>query len=88
MFDRFMLSQEDVNLMKGLNFDAYRFSISWSRIFPGTSNLNQLLHLPELFSLSFTDAFCLILMGMCSVLEQFDRLHVFKKGRISKYQTE
>ena len=39
MFDPFMLSQEDVNLMKGLNFDAYRFSISWSRIFPGMSNL-------------------------------------------------
>jgi beta-glucosidase/6-phospho-beta-glucosidase/beta-galactosidase len=33
--DPFMLAQEDVNLMKGLNFDAYRFSISWSRIFPG-----------------------------------------------------
>jgi len=28
--------QEDVDLMKSLNFDAYRFSISWSRIFPGT----------------------------------------------------
>lgn len=27
--------QEDVDLMKKLNFDAYRFSISWSRIFPG-----------------------------------------------------
>jgi len=29
-----MLVQEDVDLMKSLNFDAYRFSISWSRIFP------------------------------------------------------
>lgn len=26
--------QEDVDLMQKLNFDAYRFSISWSRIFP------------------------------------------------------
>uniref|UniRef100_A0A453H5Y4 4-hydroxy-7-methoxy-3-oxo-3,4-dihydro-2H-1,4-benzoxazin-2-yl glucosidebeta-D-glucosidase n=2 Tax=Aegilops tauschii subsp. strangulata TaxID=200361 RepID=A0A453H5Y4_AEGTS len=38
----FMLAQEDVNLMKGLNFDAYRFSISWSRIFPdGDGKVNQ-----------------------------------------------
>jgi beta-glucosidase len=28
--------QEDVDIMKMLNFDAYRFSISWSRIFPGS----------------------------------------------------
>ena len=34
-FNPFMLEQEDVNLMKELNFDAYRLSISWSRIFPG-----------------------------------------------------
>jgi beta-glucosidase/6-phospho-beta-glucosidase/beta-galactosidase len=38
----FMLGQEDVNLMKGLNFDAYRFSISWSRIFPGIRNFTDL----------------------------------------------
>jgi hypothetical protein len=38
----FMLGQEDINLMKGLNFDAYRFSISWSRIFPGITNLTEL----------------------------------------------
>ena len=31
----FLLLQEDVDLMKSLNFDAYQFSISWSRIFPG-----------------------------------------------------
>ena len=30
-----LLFQEDVDIMKKLNFDAYRFSISWSRIFPG-----------------------------------------------------
>uniref|UniRef100_A0A0E0P047 beta-glucosidase n=1 Tax=Oryza rufipogon TaxID=4529 RepID=A0A0E0P047_ORYRU len=30
----FLLAQEDVDLLKSLNFDAYRFSISWSRIFP------------------------------------------------------
>lgn len=28
--------QEDVDNMRKLNFDAYRFSISWSRIFPST----------------------------------------------------
>ncbi|CAM0875261.1 unnamed protein product [Alopecurus aequalis] len=34
--------KEDVNLMKGLNFDAYRFSISWSRIFPdGEGKVND-----------------------------------------------
>ncbi|XBI65031.1 hypothetical protein VPH35_044997 [Triticum aestivum] len=32
--DQYHRYKEDVNLMKGLNFDAYRFSISWSRIFP------------------------------------------------------
>ncbi|WOG96771.1 hypothetical protein DCAR_0416107 [Daucus carota subsp. sativus] len=32
---------EDVDLMAKLNFDAYRFSISWSRIFPnGTGMVN------------------------------------------------
>lgn len=29
-----MIMQEDVEIMKEFNFDAYRFSISWSRIFP------------------------------------------------------
>lgn len=33
--------QEDLDIMKNLNFDAYRFSISWSRIFPGMYNLCQ-----------------------------------------------
>ncbi|GJM96334.1 hypothetical protein PR202_ga13158 [Eleusine coracana subsp. coracana] len=34
--------KEDVDLMKALNFDAYRFSISWSRIFPdGEGKVNQ-----------------------------------------------
>ena len=31
--------QEDVQLMKNLNMDAYRLSISWSRIFPGTYHM-------------------------------------------------
>jgi hypothetical protein len=30
----FFEAQEDVNIMKNMGFDAYRFSISWSRIFP------------------------------------------------------
>ncbi|CAI0400607.1 unnamed protein product [Linum tenue] len=34
---------EDVDIMVKLNFDAYRFSISWSRIFPsnGTGEVNE-----------------------------------------------
>ncbi|XP_066328648.1 beta-glucosidase 7-like [Miscanthus floridulus] len=32
--DQYHRYREDVDLMKSLNFDAYRFSISWSRIFP------------------------------------------------------
>ncbi|XP_028248013.1 beta-glucosidase 40-like [Glycine soja] len=33
---------EDVQLMKEMGMDAYRFSISWSRIFPnGTRDINQ-----------------------------------------------
>ncbi|KAK1320743.1 Beta-glucosidase 44 [Acorus calamus] len=32
--DQYHHYKEDVDLMKKLNFDAYRFSISWSRIFP------------------------------------------------------
>lgn len=28
--------QEDVELMSVLGFRAYRFSIAWTRIFPGT----------------------------------------------------
>ncbi|XP_078155362.1 beta-glucosidase 7-like [Carex rostrata] len=32
--DEYHLYKEDIDLMKQLNFDAYRFSISWSRIFP------------------------------------------------------
>ncbi|CAN1856459.1 Beta-glucosidase 44 [Linum perenne] len=33
---------EDVDIMVKMNFDAYRFSISWSRIFPnGTGKVNE-----------------------------------------------
>ncbi|GJN23606.1 hypothetical protein PR202_gb11270 [Eleusine coracana subsp. coracana] len=40
--DQYHRYKEDVNLMKALNFDAYRFSISWSRIFPdGEGKVNQ-----------------------------------------------
>ncbi|KAJ4706959.1 putative Beta-glucosidase [Melia azedarach] len=41
--DEYNRYKEDVDLMKKLNFDAYRFSISWSRIFPeGTGKVNRL----------------------------------------------
>ncbi|KAI4972173.1 hypothetical protein ZWY2020_003098 [Hordeum vulgare] len=34
--------QEDVGIMKNMGSDAYRLSISWSRIFPdGTGKVNQ-----------------------------------------------
>ncbi|KAK8559796.1 hypothetical protein V6N13_016530 [Hibiscus sabdariffa] len=39
--DQYHRYKEDVDLMQMLNFDAYRFSISWSRIFPnGTGEVN------------------------------------------------
>nr|XP_027125940.1 beta-glucosidase 44-like isoform X1 [Coffea arabica] len=39
--DEYHRYKRDVDLMKRLNFDAYRFSISWSRIFPnGTGKVN------------------------------------------------
>ncbi|KAK4280720.1 hypothetical protein QN277_012304 [Acacia crassicarpa] len=41
--DQYHRYKEDVDLMANLNFDAYRFSISWSRIFPnGTGQVNWL----------------------------------------------
>ncbi|TKW36240.1 hypothetical protein SEVIR_2G427300v4 [Setaria viridis] len=40
--DEYHRYKEDVNIMKNMGFDAYRFSISWSRIFPnGTGEVNQ-----------------------------------------------
>ncbi|KAL6961688.1 Beta-glucosidase 44, partial [Sarracenia purpurea var. burkii] len=39
--DQYHRYNEDIDLMAKLNFDAYRFSISWSRIFPnGTGKVN------------------------------------------------
>ncbi|OMO95719.1 Glycoside hydrolase, family 1 [Corchorus olitorius] len=39
--DQYHHYKEDVDMMKMLNFDAYRFSISWPRIFPnGTGEVN------------------------------------------------
>uniref|UniRef100_A0ACD5X3A3 Uncharacterized protein n=1 Tax=Avena sativa TaxID=4498 RepID=A0ACD5X3A3_AVESA len=40
--DEYHRYKEDVDLLKSLNFDAYRFSISWSRIFPdGEGTVNK-----------------------------------------------
>lgn len=36
--------QEDVRIMKDMGLDAYRFSISWSRILPSKNHLQ-----PEIF---------------------------------------
>ncbi|URD79839.1 Glycosyl hydrolase family 1 [Musa troglodytarum] len=39
--DEYHHYKEDIDIMKKFNFDAYRFSISWSRIFPnGTGSIN------------------------------------------------
>ncbi|XP_010257514.1 PREDICTED: beta-glucosidase 44-like isoform X2 [Nelumbo nucifera] len=39
--DQYHRYKEDVDIMANLNFDAYRFSISWSRIFPdGAGKVN------------------------------------------------
>ncbi|KAL3936180.1 MAG: hypothetical protein SGBAC_008448 [Bacillariaceae sp.] len=39
--DHYHRMKEDVQLMKGLNIKAYRFSIAWTRIFPdGTGEIN------------------------------------------------
>ncbi|KAG6477339.1 hypothetical protein ZIOFF_066592 [Zingiber officinale] len=39
--DEYHHFKEDIDIMKEYNFDAYRFSISWSRIFPnGTGDIN------------------------------------------------
>ncbi|KAK3160979.1 hypothetical protein QOZ80_1BG0069810 [Eleusine coracana subsp. coracana] len=39
--DEYHRYKEDMNIMKNMGCDAYRFSISWSRIFPnGTGKVN------------------------------------------------
>ncbi len=38
--DHYHRYKEDVKLMKAIGLDAYRFSISWSRIFPDEGNFN------------------------------------------------
>jgi len=40
--DSYHRYKEDVGIMKDMNLDAYRFSISWSRILPSKSILYQL----------------------------------------------
>ncbi|XP_020244353.1 beta-glucosidase 6 [Asparagus officinalis] len=40
--DQYHRFQDDIQLMKDMGMDAYRFSIAWSRIFPnGTGQVNQ-----------------------------------------------
>ncbi|KAL7163769.1 hypothetical protein ACSBR2_039817 [Camellia fascicularis] len=40
--DQYHQFDEDIQLMKDMGMDAYRFSIAWSRIFPnGTGEINQ-----------------------------------------------
>ncbi|KAG4991943.1 hypothetical protein JHK87_025400 [Glycine soja] len=42
--DQYHRYKEDIDLMASLNFDAYRFSISWSRIFPSITPYANLYH--------------------------------------------
>lgn len=37
--DSYHRYDEDIGIMKEMNLDAYRFSISWSRILPSKTNL-------------------------------------------------
>ncbi|KAK0585290.1 hypothetical protein LWI29_026318 [Acer saccharum] len=40
--DQYHLFAEDIQLMKDMGMDAYRFSIAWSQIFPnGSGEINQ-----------------------------------------------
>lgn len=39
--DSYHRYKEDVGIMKDMNLDAYRFSISWSRILPSKSNCSN-----------------------------------------------
>ncbi|XP_075479903.1 beta-glucosidase 40-like isoform X2 [Primulina tabacum] len=40
--DQYRLYRKDIQLMKDMGMDAYRFSIAWSRIYPnGTGRLNE-----------------------------------------------
>ncbi|XP_031269584.1 beta-glucosidase 40-like [Pistacia vera] len=40
--DQYHLYREDIDRMKDMGMDAYRFSVAWSRIFPnGTGEINQ-----------------------------------------------
>ncbi|KAK1416005.1 hypothetical protein QVD17_31793 [Tagetes erecta] len=40
--DQYHLYEDDIKLMKDMGMNAYRFSISWSRIFPnGSGHINQ-----------------------------------------------
>ncbi|KAJ4717309.1 putative Beta-glucosidase [Melia azedarach] len=42
--DQYHRYKDDIDLMVKLNFDAYRFSISWSRIFPSITPYANLYH--------------------------------------------
>ncbi|KAF1863184.1 hypothetical protein Lal_00012494 [Lupinus albus] len=42
--DQYHRYKEDVGIMKYMNLDAYRFSISWSRILPGIQPFVTLFH--------------------------------------------
>ncbi|THU62993.1 hypothetical protein C4D60_Mb01t11010 [Musa balbisiana] len=52
--DEYHHYKEDVDIMKKFNFDAYRFSISWSRIFPSPHLCSiPILHHPLLLDNDF-----------------------------------
>ncbi|KAJ0104726.1 hypothetical protein Patl1_19722 [Pistacia atlantica] len=58
--DQYHHYKEDIDLLKDLNFDSYRFSISWSRIFPGITPYVNLHHfdLPEVLEKRYNGWLC------------------------------
>ena len=53
----FFCSQSDIDLMKDLGMDSYRFSISWSRIFPSKFSIlldHLILIIISVIALEFT----------------------------------
>lgn len=52
--------QEDVQLLKKLNMDAFRFSISWSRIFPRKTKIYSLVNdsFAVYYEMHFLTTFC------------------------------
>lgn len=51
--NQYHLFNDDIQLIKNIGMDAYRFSIAWSRIFPGVEGTQgtHVIHEMEIFEL-------------------------------------